>query len=274
MKKILLLGTGVLLAGVLIGVVFWNWNNSSNSTEIVQDQSENSELVGEILESDGNANGSGMEIVNQPKPQYKGQDLNFLASQDILNLYPKELIDGQTDRLKTAVKWLSDQPDSSPYWIEIGVIKKNFDNYIGVRDAWEYAKIIDSNNPIHYFNLGNLYAAYLKDIPKAEQNYLMAVQLEPNNEYTHLGLADFYKDFYKEKSDQIDDVLLNGLSHLPKNPNLILNLAFYYRDSGRLALAIENIEKFLKVANDTDVTGQHRESVEAELARLKSITTN
>ena len=271
MKKILLLGTGVLLAGVLIGVVFWNWNNSGNSSEIVEDQSENFESIGEILDFEDSGSGSTMTEAGKPRPEYKGQSLSFLASQDVLARYPKEMIDGQKNRLLTAIGKVSDQPGSSPYWIEVGVIKKIFDNYIGARDAWEYAKIIDPNNPIHYFNLGNLYAAYLKDVPKAEQNYLMAVQLDSNSEYTHLGLADFYKDFYKEKSDQIDDVLLNGLGHLPKNPNLILSLAFYYRDSGRLVLAIENLEEFLEFAKDMDITSQHRESVEAELARLKSL---
>lgn len=262
MKKILLLGIGILLTGVIIGVVHWKWNNPENSAEIVKKAPQNSEPVGEILAP---------KETKQSYSEYKGQSLSFLASQDILNRYSKELVDSQKDRLMIAIGQVSDQPSSSPYWIEIGVIKKNFDNYAGARDAWEYAKAIDPRNPIHYFNLGNLYAAYLKDASKAEKNYLMAVQLDPNSEYTHLGLAEFYRDFYKEKFNQVDDVLLNGLTYLPGNPNFLLNLAFYYRDSGNTALAIENLEKFLKITSNVDISSQHRESVEAELARLKSL---
>jgi tetratricopeptide (TPR) repeat protein len=206
-------------------------------------------------------------IVEKPAaPQYRGQSLTYLGDTAILAKYPNEFVDRYRERLANVVNLMGKYPKDDTYWIELGIIKKQFDNYLGTRDAWQYALMLNSKNPITYYNLGSLYGLYLNDPKKAEENFQQSLKLDPTFSQSYLALAEFY-GAYKEKSDLVDDVLLEGLRVLPGDHNLILHLAIHYKSVGDKENAIKYFEQFLKLAN---LTKSQVEAVKKELESLRS----
>lgn len=201
-------------------------------------------------------------------PKYTGQFLSYLGDPKIIARYPKEFVERYRKQLDNVVFSVRQYPKDEVYWIEAGIIKKQFDNFIGARDAWEYARILNPRSGVAYHNLGNLYSLYLQDFKKAEVNYQAFLSLDRLTAQPYLVLSDFYKDFYKEKSGLADDVLLAGLEYLPEDPNLILNLAIYYKSVGDKAEAIKYFEWFLKLP---DLNGAQVAAVQKELESLKSL---
>lgn len=197
---------------------------------------------------------------------YSGQKLSYLGDSEVVNRYPQEFTERNKTRLNTAISFIKTDPANIDYWLEIGLVKKIFDNYVGARDAWEYVKLISPNSSLAYFNLGNLYGLYLKDNQKAEENYLRAIDLDSQSPDMYLGLAEFYRDFYKEKYDQVDDVLLKGLAVAPKDLNLHLTLALYYKATGNSKEAIKYFEKFLQLP---DISGAQKDAIQSEIKNLR-----
>ena len=215
-----------------------------------------------------NSTSIGYKTENKTKapPVYKGQAMDFLGDSKILSGYPKEFVDVKRAQLANVIGLIQKDPGASVNWMDLGLIKKNFDNFIGTRDAWEYVKLLNPDSALAYYNLGKLYSAYLRDNQKAEENFVKAAQLDSASDYPYLGLAEFYRDFYKAKYDQVDDVLLAGLKNLPSDPNLIIQLALYYKDLGDKENAIKYFERFLRLP---DLSGDQQQAIEAELAELK-----
>jgi|GEM_PF-3763954 len=208
---------------------------------------------------------SGMTNSNIPK--YSGQALGYLGDPKIIVNYPAEFINRYQAQLKNVVSLSLQYPNSEVYWIEAGIIKKQFDNYAGARDAWEYARILNPNNATAYYNLGNLYSLYLPDFSKAESNYQKSLLLDPYQSQTYLALAEFYKEFYKDKDYLAEAILLEGLRRMPNDLNLNLTLAVYYKSVGNKEGAIQYFEKFLKFPG---LTGAQVDSVKKELDQLRS----
>ncbi|MEK7629036.1 MAG: hypothetical protein AAB394_00750 [Patescibacteria group bacterium] len=131
-------------------------------------------------------------------------------------------------------------------WIAVGVIKKFFNDYEGVRDVWEYAGVLYPDNALSFANLGNLYAFYLHNNVKAELNFKKAIKNDPYQPSYYLGFADFYKNVYTEKKAEAPKILLDGIKVI-KDVNLVLSLATYYRDTGDKANALKYYEEILKM---------------------------
>lgn len=130
-------------------------------------------------------------------------------------------------------------------WITVGVIKKFFNDYEGARDAWEYVVIVYPNDPLAFENLGNLYALYLGNLPKAEYNLKKAISLNSYEPSFYIALADFYKNLDKANKNKVPEIIVGGMSKI-KDVNLTLYLASYYRDEGDKINALKYYEEVLK----------------------------
>lgn len=173
---------------------------------------------------------SATEGVPTPPP-YTGDPIENIGNDPFVQQVPTDYLRKYKQELANFKKTLAENPEDAEGWVRVGVLKKFFNNYEGARDAWEYVKIINPAFSTPYYNLGGLYAGYLKDNPKAEENYLKAIEIDPNLTYFYLALAEFYSVFYKEKIDQVDDILLRGLAALPNNESLLGALR-NYKESG------------------------------------------
>ncbi len=177
---------------------------------------------------------------------YQGEAIDVIGGDPAVKQTPAAYLEKYRQELSDWKIRLAKNPADLDGWLRVGVLKKFFNNYLGARDAWEYAKIVAPEGHIAYYNLGNLYGAYLNDFSRAEENYLEAVRLS-RLPYLYLNLADFYRVFYKEKSGLAETVLLEGIKNNPDDSGLKLALANYYRDAGKTAEAIKYYEEVLKI---------------------------
>ena len=198
---------------------------------------------------------------------YTGQKLSYLGERKVLKKYPKEFVQQQKERINTAINFLAtEDPKSIDHWLDIGIVKKTFDNYDGARDVWEYAKAVNPDHPIAYSNLAKLYGFYLNDLEKAEQNYKDALNLDPNADYLYLGLAELYRDVIKIKQNLVDDVLLEGLKHLPGHASLMIELAAFYKNNGEPKKAIDYYNRLL---NHPYINPEQKDSIRKEIELLR-----
>ena len=171
-------------------------------------------------------------------PRYRGDTIDNIGNDPFIRQVPTEKAEqykAELSRLKNA---LTENPTDLESWLQVGLIKKLFNNYAGARDAWEYAKLINPKHSIAYYNLGDIYSGYLKDVNKAEENYLKAIEVDPALSQYYVTLALFYEFVYKEKTDLVDDVLVTGLQYAPFDESLRYQLIRYLREQGLSTEAI------------------------------------
>ncbi len=205
---------------------------------------------------------------------YRGEPIEEIGNDPAIKNFPPEAIEKNKNRLHELAVQLKTDPKNWNFWMEIGQLKKFFNNYNGAVAVYEYAKTINPEEPLVYYNLANLYGSYLRDYPKAEEYYLKALDYGPSDEYIYLGLAEFYRDFYTAKSDLTDDVLLQGLKEIPNNPNLIIQLAYYYKsvygESRQTADKENAIKYFSQLISIPDINADQKQAFREEIKALSA----
>lgn len=93
---------------------------------------------------------------------------------------------------------LKKTPDLFDTWLILGIHRKTIGDYEGAREIWEYATALRPGNYIPFNNLGDLYAFYLKDNKKAEENFNKAIELSPNRIHVYYSFYEFYKYVLKD----------------------------------------------------------------------------
>ena len=130
--------------------------------------------------------------------------------------------------MAATIATLKSNPMRIDAWIDLGLQRKELGDYIGARDAWEYAKALGQDtNIVPWNNLGDLYHYYLKDYPKSELNWKKVIALKPDYIQAYRGLFELYFYSYTEKADQIPVFLKAGIAKNPNSPDLKQMLADY-----------------------------------------------
>ncbi|OHA15255.1 MAG: hypothetical protein A3H57_02530 [Candidatus Taylorbacteria bacterium RIFCSPLOWO2_02_FULL_43_11] len=127
---------------------------------------------------------------------------------------PNEAREVLKERLDEAVVTIRGDQSSYEGWFKLGVNRKAIEDYVGAKEAWEFASYLYSKDAVLYSNLGNLYGYYLKNTALAETNYLKAVDLEPYIANWYLRTADFYREVVGD-SVKAKAILAKGLSMIP-----------------------------------------------------------
>lgn len=99
-------------------------------------------------------------------------------------------------------------------WLVLGIYRKMIGDLEGARECWEYAGFLAPQSAIPFNNLGDLYANYLKDNQKAEDNFLIAIKNSPNQIYIYRSLYDFYRYIMKDNT-KARQILEQGISANP-----------------------------------------------------------
>ncbi|MFH1402204.1 MAG: hypothetical protein ABIG87_01090 [Patescibacteria group bacterium] len=123
------------------------------------------------------------------------------------------------DKMETTSQELKNDPTDFSNWLYLGLDRKAIGDYKGAKLAWEYAKLLDSYNFVVRGNLGDLYAYYLRDNKKAEENYLKALELDPSQVYLYYKTAEFYRDFL-EDIQKAREIVQKGLDLSPNSAEL------------------------------------------------------
>lgn len=242
---------------IIVGIIVFKYFINSSDLLPQKDQNTDFDTIGEDYATKPN-----LPIGEIPK--YTGRPLDEVVFGKGFTDPGGNFVEKKKEDLKVLSAVLNANPigvSGVDDWIAVGVLKKFFYDYIGARDAWEYAGVLYPENALSFANLGNLYGFYLHDNIKAELNYKKSIANDPYQTSYYLGLADFYKSLYTEKKTETPKVLLEGMSVI-KDVNLVLSLATYYRDIGDKANAVKYYEEVLKMEPNTA-------GIQDEINRLK-----
>ena len=153
-------------------------------------------------------------------------------------------------------------------WLSLGVNYKIAGDYESARDAWEYASVIRPSSSVSFSNLGDLYHYYLKDFPKAEKNFLQAIENDKQKTDVYIALHELYKYSYKQNTTLVTDVLFEGLKEEPKNTNLLIILAAYFKEIEDIA----NAKKYYTQARDEAQKLENTQLIELLNKEIKEIS--
>ncbi|MFA6536676.1 MAG: hypothetical protein WCT25_04595 [Candidatus Paceibacterota bacterium] len=105
-----------------------------------------------------------------------------------------------SQKIQELIADLKVNPNFAERWLALGIYRKGNQDYVGAKEAWEYAVALDPGASVYYGNLANLYSMYLNDPIKAEANYLKAIELDPAMSYLYFQTANFYLEVLKDKA--------------------------------------------------------------------------
>lgn len=147
-----------------------------------------------------------------PKPTIPPPDLTRKVV--ITASLPEETKKQALDKIAEFIKALKDDPSLFSYWIDLGSYMKLIGDYDGAVVYWKYAAAIRSNSFLPLANLGDLYLHNIKDVPKAEQNYLAALAVGQDQIMVYEKLSELYRYFLKDDA-KAKAILQAGID---KNP--------------------------------------------------------
>jgi len=127
--------------------------------------------------------------------------------------------------IRTISTTLKTNPGKFSLWIDLSNLRKSIEDYEGAKQILDYLTKVAPESGIPYRNLADLYAFYLKDNVKAEQNILLAIEKDPQQIEYYFKAVEIYRDIIKnvtkaraivEKglksnpgSDELEDLLIN-----------------------------------------------------------------
>lgn len=126
---------------------------------------------------------------------------------------PEDAILARKD-IETAIDLVRNAPEKAKLWADLGQRRKGIEDYEGARDAYAYALALAPQYTLAADSLGVLHASYLKDYKKAEQYFLLAIELDPTAHYEYLRLYELYHDIMKDDI-KAKAILEKGLKAIP-----------------------------------------------------------
>ncbi|PIT92535.1 MAG: hypothetical protein COU08_01815 [Candidatus Harrisonbacteria bacterium CG10_big_fil_rev_8_21_14_0_10_42_17] len=165
-------------------------------------------------------------------PEYEGDFINNIGNDSFLEQLTSDQLKQKKEKLKELEKTLQNDPNDREAWLEVGIIKKFFNNHQGAADAWEYGKNTIPILSTFYYNLGGLYGYELQMPEKAEENYLKAIEIDPTLEYLYTGLAEFYAVSNPSRGKDAITVIKEGLKSILESESLTYLLEYYEREFG------------------------------------------
>lgn len=157
---------------------------------------------------------------------------------DFTTSLPKDALDITINKINSLSKSLKANPSNFQFWIDLGLNRKMINDYVGAKEAWEYASLLRPQNSVSFSNLGDLYHYYTKDYEKAEKNLKKAIENKPDYAIYYKNLSDLYKFSYKTDTDLAEQTLLDGLKANPNLVDMSVFLASYYKEVGNREKAI------------------------------------
>lgn len=131
------------------------------------------------------------------------------------------------EKIEKLTSELKQNPNSFDLWLQLAIYRKMFGDYEGAREIWEYLGKINPKNPVVFNNLGDLYAYFLKDTRKAEENFLKALENGPDQIYIYRNTYEFYRYVLKDDA-KAKQILERGIKANPGSSQDLQNLLNNY----------------------------------------------
>lgn len=130
-----------------------------------------------------------------------------------------------------AVEKYKQDPDSFSALMTFAFTYYQLGDFESARDVYIKVGEISPKNYTSFWNLANCLIR-LKNYSGAEQAYLKTIENGPDQARHYTVLAELYWYNLPEKKEQIPDLYKKGLEQLPGNYDLLVNLAWYYKETG------------------------------------------
>jgi Flp pilus assembly protein TadD len=210
-------------------------------------------LVGEIMEIQERFDAAVIVYESIPKDSPHSWNARLRAASSYEQL-------GKTDDaialLETMVNERSDRPDAL---IQLGDILRIDQDFAGAANAYDRAiERLGGTDAVGWRLLYRRGIAYERagNWPKAEADFLKALELEPDQPYVmnYLGYSwvDMGKNF-----DQAEDMLKRAVELQPDDGYIIDSLGWVYYKLGRYDDAVEQLEKAVELKPDDPTINDH-----------------
>ena len=160
----------------------------------------------------------------------------------------KSIAEQTVREISSTVASLKKDPAQFNKWLELALLRKIVEDYSGAEEIWLFTAKEWPDSSISHTNLGDLYAFYLKDYPKAEISLKRVIEIEPHNVSAYRNLYMLYANQYTEKKLEAVPILLSGIKNNPKSTDIIVLIASHYKDNGDSAKAKEYYNMALPLA--------------------------
>ncbi|MBU1137051.1 hypothetical protein KKD72_01640 [Patescibacteria group bacterium] len=152
---------------------------------------------------------------------------------DALKTMSQEILDKSLIDLNKQYQKLKEGDHVYIRWINVGILKKRLNDYIGAEQAWLDAIDYNSDQYLAYGNLADLYLFDLGQYQKAEEYYLKVLSMDKNNYNYYHGIASLYRYNLTDKKDQVEAWMLKGAENNPAEAeSYYLYLANYFYEKG------------------------------------------
>lgn len=171
-----------------------------------------------------------------------------------------------SENWQVTIEALKKDPQNFNAWMNISSYRGMLGDYKGSAEVLEYMASAFAPAWQVQANLGNMYASYLADIPRAITHYEKAIELLPTNASLYRSLFELHNK--NKNTTAAVAVLKTGIEKQPKAVDLSVLLARHYVAEGKTAEAKKYFETALAQAealNDTTLT----EAIRSEYASLK-----
>lgn len=212
----------VVLAVALVGGVMYA-TRSNPLTSIIQENQE-----GISIDADGEYTLEMLPVGEMPEAPEYSRPLSFTLT---FSVDERAALQTNYARAQAAI-------DANEYdfnaWVSLGTLNLMAGNYTVARDVWEYVSILWPGNHVSVNNLGNLYADYLRDYPKAEENYLLAIERKPDDTNPYRALFMLYTNTsYSPAPNASEEILKKAIVAVPRAVDMQVLLARHYASLGR-----------------------------------------
>jgi len=223
--------SSIFIAFLLTGLWFYIYkdldNNQENQVDEISDVVTSTDSLINDVTFDFGEDEAVVEVIEggeqQPITQEKPSVIKPIPDLDREIVFtddmPEDARQIMRDRMEETIQELKIDPNSFDKWLYLGLDRKIIEDYEGAKLAWEYAKLLDASNFVVRGNLGDLYAYYLRDNVKAEENYLKSLELGPGQVYLYYKTAEFYRDFLLD-TQKAKNIVQTGLLNKPNDPEL------------------------------------------------------
>jgi len=110
---------------------------------------------------------------------------------------------------------LRKDPGLYDHWMDLALYRRSIGDFVGAREAWEYAALLRPEDFIPPHNLGDLYTYDLVDYRKAEASYLASLKLDATAIIVYQKLYELYR-FKMKDNAKAKAILEEGIK---KNPS-------------------------------------------------------
>jgi len=186
MKRILL---GLTILFFAVGVGYYIWHDLNKKNQLEQEEQ--------------------LQQLEQPKLPNLDRPVNITAD------LPEDAQKIAREKIEKLSKELKQNSTLVENWLVLGIYRKMIGDLEGAKECWEYAGFLAPQSSTPFNNLGDLYANYLKDSKKAEENFLIAIKNGPDQIYIYRSFYEFYRYVLKDNT-KAKQILEQGIA---ANPN-------------------------------------------------------